>query len=51
MAKTRLTRRGKIVLTIIIFVIVWFLFDITTPSACKVDFEDLPQWCVGLLYP
>lgn len=51
MAKTRLTRRGKIVLTLAILAVVWFLFDVTTPDACKVPVEDMPQWCVELMYP
>lgn len=51
MAKTRLTRRGKIVLTLAILWIVYLLFDNTTPAECKVPFEELPQWCIGLLYP
>lgn len=51
MSKAKLTRRGKIVLTLIVFLIFWLLLDVTTPSECKVDFEELPQWCVGLLYP
>lgn len=51
MAKSRLTRRGKIVLTLAILVAVWFLFDVTTPAECKVPLEDMPQWCVDLMYP
>lgn len=51
MAKSRLTRRGKIVLTLAILAVVWFLFDVTTPAECKVAVEDMPQWCIDLMYP
>jgi hypothetical protein len=51
MTQTRLTRRGKIVLALAILALVWWLFDVTTPAECKVPFEDMPQWCVDLLYP
>lgn len=51
MTKARLTRRGKIVLTLAILAVVWFLFDVTTPDACKVAVENMPQWCVDLMYP
>lgn len=51
MTKTRLTRRGKIILALAILAVVWFLFDVTTPVECKVPIEDMPQWCVELMYP
>ena len=51
MTKARLTRRGKIVLTLAILFVIWLAFEMTTPAECKVPFEDLPQWCVEFLYP
>lgn len=51
MAKTRLTRRGKIVLGIVVAVIVYWLYDITTPDQCKVAIENMSQWCKDLRYP
>ena len=51
MAKTRLTRRGKIVLGIVIAVIVYWLYDITTPDQCKVAIENMSEWCKDLRYP
>ena len=51
MAKTRLTRRGKIVLTIAVIAIFWWLFDVTTPEQCKVPVEQMNQFCLDLMYP
>jgi len=51
MAKSKLTRRGKIVLGIVIAVIVYWLYDITTPDQCKVAIENMSQWCKDLRYP
>ena len=51
MAKTKLTRRGKIVLTIAIIAIFWWLFDVTTPEQCKVLVEQMNQFCLDLMYP
>ena len=51
MAKTRLTRKGKIVLGIVIAVIVYWLFDITMPDQCKVAIENMSEWCKDLRYP
>ena len=51
MAKTRLTRRGKIVLAIVVMAIVWWLFDVTTPEQCKVPVEQMNQFCLDLMYP
>lgn len=49
--KAKLTRRGKIVLAIIVLGIVWFLFDVTTPEQCKVPVEQMNQFCIDLMYP
>jgi len=51
MENARLTRRGKIVLGIAIAVIVYWLFDITTPEQCKVPLEEMSQWCKDFRYP
>jgi len=51
MAKSKLTRRGKIVLGIVIAVIVYWLYDITTPDQCKVAIENMSEWCKDLRYP
>ena len=51
MAKSRLTRRGKIVLAIVVIAIVWWLFDVTTPEQCKVPVDQMSQFCVDLMYP
>jgi fibrillarin-like rRNA methylase len=50
-SKARLTRRGKIVLSIFIFVVVCWLYDITTPDQCKVAIENMSQFCKDLRYP
>jgi fibrillarin-like rRNA methylase len=50
-SKARLTRRGKIVLSIFIFVVVCWLYDITTPDQCKVTIENMSQFCKDLRYP
>ena len=46
-----ITRRGKIVLAVVILAIVWWLFDVTTPDQCKVEIEQMSQYCKDLLYP
>jgi hypothetical protein len=51
MVKSKLTRRGKIVLTIVLLAIVWWLFDVTTPEQCKVPVEQMNQFCIDLMYP
>jgi hypothetical protein len=51
MAKSKLTRRGKIVLGIVIAIIVFWLYDITTPDQCKVAIENMSEWCKDLRYP
>jgi hypothetical protein len=51
MENARLTRRGKIVLGIVVAVIVYWLYDITTPDQCKVAVENMSQWCKDLRYP
>ena len=50
-SKARLTRRGKIVLGIVVAVIVYWLYDITTPDQCKVAIENMSEWCKDLRYP
>jgi len=51
MENARLTRRGKIVLGIVMAVIVYWLYDITTPDQCKVAIENMSEWCKDLRYP
>lgn len=51
MAKSKLTRRGRIVLGIVVAVIVYWLYDITTPEQCKVAIENMSEWCKDLRYP
>jgi hypothetical protein len=51
MAKSRLTRRGKIVLGIVFVIVVCWLYDITTPEQCKVAIENMSEWCKDLRYP
>jgi len=51
MTKTRLTRRGKIVVGIIALSIFWWLNDVTTPDECKVPVEQMSQFCIDLRYP
>jgi hypothetical protein len=51
MVKNRLTRRGKIVLTIVLIAIAWWLLDVTTPEQCKVPVEQMNQFCIDLMYP
>lgn len=51
MENIRLTRRGKIVLGIVVAIIVYWLYDITTPDQCKVAVENMSQWCKDLRYP
>lgn len=49
-----LTKRGRKVraglLTALILATVWLLNDMTTPDQCKVEFENLSQFCLDLLY-
>ena len=47
----KLNRRGKIVVTILILTLVWWLFDVTTPEQCKVPVEQMGEFCKDLLYP
>jgi hypothetical protein len=51
MVKSRLTRRGKIVLGILFVVAVCWAYDITTPDQCKVAIENMSEWCKDLRYP
>ena len=51
MAKSKLTRRGKIVLGVVFVIIVYSLYDITTPDQCKVAIENMSEWCKDLRYP
>lgn len=50
----KLTKRGRRVraglLTALILAIIWLLNDMTTPDQCKVEFENLSQFCLDLLY-
>jgi hypothetical protein len=50
-----LTKRGRRVraglLTALILATVWLLNDMTTPDQCKVEVENLSQFCIDLLYP
>lgn len=47
--KTKYIRNFFIALAII--VVVWFMFDITTPDECKKPIEQLSQFCIDLRYP
>lgn len=51
MTQTRLTRRGKIVVGIIVLAIIWWLNDVTMPDDCKVPVEQMSQFCLDLRYP
>jgi len=51
MARSRITRRGRIVLGILFVVAVCWAYDITTPDQCKVAIEDMSEWCKDLRYP
>jgi hypothetical protein len=51
MAKSRITRKGKIVLGVVFVIIVYWLYDITTPDQCKVAIENMSEWCKDLRYP
>jgi hypothetical protein len=46
-----ITRRGKIVLTLIVLAVIWWAFDATTPEQCKVPLEQMSGFCKDLLYP
>lgn len=46
-----ITRRGKIVLAIVVIALAWWAFDATTPEQCKVEIEQMSQFCKDLLYP
>lgn len=48
---TRLTRRGKIVVGILIALAVWWAFDATTPDECKVPVEQMSQFCLDVMFP
>jgi hypothetical protein len=49
----KLTRRGKLVigwaLFAVVFAVFGFLFDATTPEACKVPLEQMSAWCQGFV--
>ncbi|CAB4167005.1 hypothetical protein UFOVP964_104 [uncultured Caudovirales phage] len=47
----RLTRRGKIVVALILIAIFFWLMDITTPNECKVPLDSMTQWCKDFRYP
>jgi hypothetical protein len=51
----KLTRRGRIVrnlvITILLFLLFSFLFNVTTPQECKVPIDEMSQFCLDLLYP
>ena len=51
MARSRITRRGKIVLGILFVVAVYWAYDITTPDQCKVAIENMSEWCKDFRYP
>jgi hypothetical protein len=46
-----ITRRGKIVLTLVVLAVIWWAFDATTPEECKVSIEQMSGFCKDLLYP
>jgi len=51
----KLTKRGRrvraVLLTALLLAIIWLLNDATTPDQCKVEVENLSQFCLDLLYP
>jgi hypothetical protein len=47
----KLNRRGKIVVTVLIIAVIWWLFDVTTPDQCKVPIDEMSNFCKDLLYP
>lgn len=52
MAKaTKLTRRGRIVVTIIVIAVIWWLNDAITPDECKVSVEQMSEFCLKVMYP
>lgn len=46
----KITRRGWIVLVIVTSALIWCLLDMTTPPSCKVNFNDMSQFCKDFLY-
>jgi hypothetical protein len=48
---SRLTKRGKIVLGIVIVAFIVWANNATTPKQCKVPTEQMSQFCLDLLYP
>jgi hypothetical protein len=47
----RLTRRGRFVVALATLLFVSWLFNITTPSECKVPIGEMSQFCIDFLYP
>lgn len=51
MSSIRLTRRGKIVLTILFTLLMIWALNATTPKECKVPASQMSQACLDLLMP
>lgn len=51
MEQVKITRRGWIVVAVLLLAIVWLANDATTPPECKVPVSEMSQFCVDLLYP
>lgn len=49
--KSRLTRRGKFVVAVVILLVISWLMDVTTPAECKVPVGEMSQFCIDFLYP
>lgn len=43
--------RRRIAVGLLFVGVIAFLFDATTPEQCKVPLEEMPRFCIELLYP
>jgi hypothetical protein len=46
-----ITKRGWFVIGVLVVLVLWWAFDVTTPEECKVEIENMSQFCKDLLYP
>ena len=46
----RFTRRGKLVIALLILLLVSWLLQITTPDECKVPVGEMSQFCIDFLF-
>lgn len=56
MALTRRGRRVRAVIrfifwTLVIFGVLWIVGEITTPETCKVELENMSEFCKELRFP